>query len=73
MSIWENRDEIVEQLAENKEALKAGLKPNSTADGDSVEYVDLEKVRANIKWLERELNAFDGKAGPVCVSGRIVR
>ncbi|NDV20011.1 hypothetical protein GO013_11315 [Pseudodesulfovibrio sp. JC047] len=73
MFIWDNRDEILDQIAANKAALKKALDPNFTADGDSVEYVDLDMIRANIKWLGRELVVFDGVAGPVAVQGRIRR
>jgi len=73
MSIWESREEIVEQLAENKAALKRSLDPNYTADGDSVEQIDLDIVRRNIQYLKGELDAWDGKAGPVVVQGMVRR
>jgi hypothetical protein len=73
MSIWNSREEIVEQIEANKAALKLALSPNNTVDGDSVEYKDPEKIRANLQYLKRELDSWDGKSGPVAVQGRVVR
>jgi hypothetical protein len=73
MSIWSSREEIVEQIEANKTALMQALSPNNTVDGDSVEYKDPDKIRANLQYLKRELDAYDGNSGPVAVQGKIVR
>lgn len=61
MSVW-NRQELIENIALWKRAYRAVINGKSyTIGARSLTYQDLDKIRAELKNLEAELEALDGK------------
>ncbi len=64
MSVW-TEEELLEQIASAKDTIKAVTGMKSVTRGASTfTYQDLPELRAQLKWLERELLALRGAGGP---------
>lgn len=72
-SIW-TREELLEQIALYKKALKACATGQSYTIGSrSLTRQDIAELRDHLNWLTEELAALDGQRGPVFVRGIVPR
>ncbi len=72
-SIW-TRQELKEQIALYKEALKACASGASYTIGNhSLTRQDLDSIRAHLRYLADELAALERGRGPIIVQARIPR
>ncbi len=72
-SIW-TREELLEQIALYKNALKACATGQSYTIGSrSLTRQDIAELRYHLNWLQDELAALDGQRGPVFVQGIVPR
>ncbi len=74
MSIW-TEEELNSQISEWKAALLAVASGQSYtgSGGQSFTMADLPEIRKTLRFLEAEKRNLAGTAGPVRVSGRVVR
>ena len=73
MSIW-SREELLSLLADWKAAYKAASTGKSYSIGTrTLTRYDLAEIRGQIDYLEKELDALDGRRGPVFVQARLRR
>ena len=74
MSVW-NRSELLDLISRWKSAYLAVSSGKSySIAGRSLTYQDVETIRAQLDFLQRELEALDGKSGAVkFVTCRTVR
>ncbi len=72
-SIW-TRQELIEQIALYKEALKACASGASYTIGSrSLTRQDIQDIRDHLDYLAGELSALQNGRGPVIVQARIPR
>ncbi len=70
MSIW-TLEELDEQIATYKQALLYCSKSQSYTVGQrTLSRADLPEIRRTLRWLEREKEVLEGKAGPQMLRGR---
>ena len=63
MSVW-NRAEIIDLITRWKAAYKAVSSGKSyTVAGRSLTYQDVDVIRGQLDFLQRELDALDGRQG----------
>lgn len=69
-SIW-TKDELTSMIAEWKAAYRAAASGRSyTIEGRSLTRYDLEDIRAQLDYLEDELDKVTGNGGPFFVQAR---